>query len=224
MTDGIDTDGVFVAGTDTGIGKTVVAAGLTRALRREGVGAHPYKPVESGGCGDAEFLASATGDETEPKDVCPYVLDEPLAPKVAAEHTGRELDYSVMADTPDSEYVVVEGVGGLRVPLTPEHDLDEFLVDIGLPALVVARPDLGTLNHTALTVEALRERGVSVVGVFLSRFPDETEPTDAEHTNPDEIERMNDVPVRALPELKSVTPEASADALESAGVFEVLGL
>jgi len=215
-------EGVFVVGTDTEVGKTVVAGGLTRALRERGVDARPHKPVESGGCDDAEFHARAVGDGAEPDDACPYVLDEPLAPKVAAERAGRELDYSVMAELPDAEYNVVEGVGGLRVPLTPEHDLDELVAELGLPAVVVARPSLGTLNHTALTVKALRERDIGVLGVVLSRYPDESERGVAEATNPDEIERMNDVPVRTLPELDDVTPTNVADALEETDIFDLL--
>ncbi len=210
-------NGVFVVGTDTGIGKTVVAGGTVRALRRRGVDARPHKPVESGGRDDARFLADAAG--SSPDEVCPAFLDEPLAPKVAAERAGRTLDEDAIRPPRDG-YVVAEGVGGLRVPLTPSLSLAELVADASLPALVVARPSLGTLNHTALTVEALRRRDVPVLGVVLSRFPDS--PDVAERTNPDEIERVNDVPVRLLPEINDVTPENAADAVEDAGVLDLL--
>jgi dethiobiotin synthetase len=211
------TDGVFVVGTDTGVGKTVVAGGLTRALRRDGVDAHPYKPVESGGRSDAVFLAEAA--ETSPDEVCPHFLEEPLAPKVAAERAGRELDADEMRP-PEEGYVVAEGVGGLCVPLTPELSLAEFVEDAALPALVVARPSLGTLNHTALTVEALRRRGVGVVGVVLNRYPDE--PGVAERTNPNEIQRINDVPVRTIREIDDLSVTTAADAVEDSGVLSLL--
>jgi dethiobiotin synthetase len=152
-------------------------------------------------------------------------LDEPLSPNVAARRSGRELDYDTMLSAvrrrDGDGFVVAEGVGGLRVPLTPDGDeLADLVADAGLPAVVVARPSLGTLNHTALTVEALRSRGVSVVGVVINRFPDE--PGVAESTNPEEVERMNDVPVRKVPELDEVTPEAAAEAVREAGVLELL--
>jgi dethiobiotin synthetase len=212
------TDGVFVVGTDTGVGKTVVAAGIVRALRRAGTGAHPHKPVESGGRDDARFLAEAA--DASPDDVCPFFLDEPLAPKVAAERAGRELDADAMRPPTDAPIVVAEGVGGLRVPLTPSLSLAELVADASLPTLVVVRPSLGTLNHTALTVESLRRRDVTVAGVVLNRFPDA--PNVAERTNPGEIERVNGVPTRTLPELEDVVPSAAANAVEDAGVLDLL--
>lgn len=213
-------EGVFVVGTDTEIGKTVVAGGIARALRDSKKDVSAAKPVESGGREDARFHADAT--DTTPEDVCPYFLDEPLSPNVAARRSGRELDYETMLSaTQRDDYTVVEGAGGLRVPLTKEgNEIADLVEDSALPALVVARPSLGTLNHTALTVEALRSRGVSVVGVVINRFPDE--PGVAERTNPDEVEKMNDVPVRRVPELDEVTPEAAARAVEEAGVLELL--
>jgi dethiobiotin synthetase len=214
-------EGVFILGTDTEIGKTVIAGGIARALCENGEDVRAAKPVESGGRDDACFHAEATG--VGPGDVCPYFLDEPLSPNVAARRSGRELDYDTMlsAVRQGDEFVVAEGVGGLRVPLTPDGDeLADLVADAGLPAVVVARPSLGTLNHTALTVEALRSRNVPVVGVVINRFPDE--PGVAERTNPDEVERMNDVPVRRVPELDEVTPEAAAEAVREAGVLELL--
>jgi len=191
---------------------------LTRSLRREDVDARPHKPVESGGRDDAEFLAQAA--EASPNEVCPAFLDEPLAPKVAAERAGRTLDEEAMRPPTDEGYVVAEGVGGLRVPLTQSLSLAELIAESKLPALVVARPSLGTLNHTALTVEALRRRDVPVAGVVLNRFPDA--PDLAERTNPAEVERVNDVPACRLPELDELTPETAADAVESADVLDLL--
>jgi len=216
----MEEDGVFVVGTDTEIGKTVIAGGIARALRDSGVDVRAFKPVESGGRDDARFHADATG--VTPEDVCPYFLDEPLSPNIAARRSGLELDYETMLSATQRDgYTVVEGVGGLRVPLTPDGDeLVDIVEDSGLPALVVTRPSLGTLNHTALTVEALRSRDVPVVGVVINRFPDE--PGVAERTNPDEVERMNDLPVRRVPELDDPTPESAAEAVREAGVLELL--
>lgn len=219
----MEEEGVFVVGTDTEIGKTVVAGGIARALRDSKKDVRAVKPVESGGRKDARFHAEATG--STPEDVCPYFLNEPLSPNVAARRSGRELDYETMLSAvrrrDGDGFVVAEGVGGLRVPLTSDGDeLADLVTDSGLPALVVARPSLGTLNHTALTVDALRARDVSVVGVVLNRFPNE--PGVAECTNPDEVERMNEVPVRRVPELDEPTPESAAEAALDAGVLELL--
>jgi len=214
-----DARGVFVVGTDTGIGKTVVAGGLTRALRREGVDARPHKPVESGGRDDTRFLAEAA--DASPDGICPFFLDEPLAPKVAAERSGRTLaEDSMRPPSEDDGFTVAEGVGGLRVPLTRSLSLAELVADAELPAIVVARPSLGTLNHTALTVEALRRRGVTVSGVVINRFPDE--PGVAERTNPGEIERVNGVPTRTLPEIDPVTPSNAADSVVEADLLDLL--
>ncbi len=219
-----DDDGIFVVGTDTEIGKTVVAGGIARALGDRGTDVRAVKPVESGGRDDARFHAEATG--TTPEDVCPYFLDEPLSPNVAARRSGKALDYETMLSAvrgrkDDGAFVVAEGVGGLRVPLTSDGDeLADLVADAALPALVVGRPSLGTLNHTALTVEALRSRDIDVVGVVINRFPDE--PGVAERTNPDEVEKMNDVPVRQVPELDEPTPESAAEAVREAGVLGLL--
>lgn len=213
-------EGVFVVGTDTEIGKTVIAGGIARALCDNGEDVRAVKPVESGGRDDACFHAEATG--VDPDDVCPYFLDEPLSPNVAARRSGTTLDYEKMLSTTRQDgYTVVEGVGGLRVPITQSGDeLVDLVADAAFPTVVVARPSLGTLNHTALTVEALRSRDVPVVGVVLNRFPDE--PGVAESTNPDEVERMNNVPVRKVPELDGPTPELAAEAVREAGVLELL--
>jgi len=132
----------------------------------------------------------------------------------------------MLSATRRDRYTVVEGVGGLRVPLTPDRDDDRdlarFVADTGLPAVVVARPSLGTLNHTALTVEALRRRDVPVLAVVVNRYPDD--PGVAERTNPEVIERVNDVPVRVLPELGEPTPSGAADAVEDADLPGLLTL
>ncbi len=219
----VEGDGVFVVGTDTGVGKTVVAGGLSRALRRRGVDVDVCKPVESGGRGDAEFLAEAVGSSTE--DVCPWFLEHPLAPEVAAEVEDVDLRYDEVLDEVSSrvdasEFKVVEGAGGLRVPLADDREIADLVADVELPALVVARPSLGTLNHTALTVEALRRRDVEVAGVVLSGYPDA--PDLAEDTNPDVIRGMNDVEVRCLPRLEEVSVEFAADAVEGCGAVDLL--
>jgi dethiobiotin synthetase len=208
-----------VTGTDTGVGKTFVAAGLVRLFVDRGRSVFVMKPVETGCVGgraaDAEMLAAAARRET----VVPYTFEEPLAPLVAARRTGCRIDVDrivgVARDLSSrQEIVVVEGAGGLSVPLTEDCDMAGLAGRLRLPLLVVARPDLGTLNHTFLTVRYARSMGLLVIGVVLSGVRPEGA-TVAEQTNPGLIEEMCDVPVLGrVPHIDfDGTPEAAAAAV-----------
>jgi len=212
-------DGVFVVGTDTGVGKTVVTAGLTGWLRETGTEAVAVKPCQTGypPDDDAAFVESVCG--TADAAVCLQRLSPPLAPEVAAREADDDvtLSYESIRDgvadvVAGSETAIVEGIGGLRVPLADDREVIDLVADIGLPALVVARSGLGTLNHTALTVQALRQRGVPVVGVVLNEYEGETT---AERTNPDGIERMTDCTVWPVPPLDIESPESVIDGLRA---------
>jgi dethiobiotin synthetase len=214
-----ETEGLFVVGTDTGVGKTVVTAGLTGRLRERGVDAVGVKPAQTGypEDDDAGFVAAACGDPDA--SVVGPRLEPALAPRVAAERAGRDLDYAtVQAVCTDAlgarKAALVEGIGGLRVPLAGDREVIDLLADLGLPAVVVARSGLGTLNHTALTVAALRERSVPVRAVVLNEYVGATV---AERSNPDELERLTGLPVHTLPSLDLDTPAAAV-----AGVREHL--
>ena len=206
---------LFVVGTDTGVGKTVVTAGITGWLRRDGVDAIAVKPCQTGypEDDDARFVQRVCDDEAAA--TCLERLGPPLAPAVAARETGTDLSYekilSGCRDAVDAhETAVVEGIGGLRVPLADEREVVDLVADLDLPTLVVARSGLGTLNHTALTVEALRRRGVTVRGVVLNEY----EGADvAERTNPEVIEATNEVPVATLPPVDVEDGEAVVDAV-----------
>ena len=202
--------GVFVTGTDTGVGKTWIAAGLTAALRGQGVPAVYFKPIQSG-CPkvrgrliptDAEFARELAG-LTEPLEVLtPIALRLPLAPGVAAAREGVAVDLNRVAAsfrelTARYGYLVVEGAGGVYVPL---RDTSFLVLDLirwlRLPLVVVARAGLGTINHTALTVLAARGAGVPVAGVVINRYP-ETQGL-AEQTNPQVIRDLTGVPILGL--------------------------
>lgn len=200
-----------VVGTDTGVGKTVVTASLVARLRATGADARAVKPVQTGypEDDDAGYVRWACGDEEAAVRL--RTFDEPLAPAVAARRAGDPIVYArLLAETraalAAAEVGVLEGAGGLRVPLSdnPEREIVDLVVDLALPALVVARSGLGTLNHTALTVEALRRRDVPVLGVVLDRYDGVSV---AERTNPRELERMTDCPVRTVPEAPLSTPD-----------------
>lgn len=219
-----DADGVFVAGTGTGIGKTVVTAGIAAALDDAGADVGAIKPVETG-CDrgpdgelepeDAAVLASAVGPG---RTYCPRRFEEALAPRVAAERAGEPLEYDAVLDEVRRaagvhDVAVVEGVGGVRVPLAGDREVLDLAADLGFPAIVVADAGLGTLNHTALTVDALRGREVDVTGIVLNRWPDE--PDAATRTNPDELDGMLGVEVLArLPAGADDPVAVAADALD----------
>jgi dethiobiotin synthetase len=209
--------GVFITGTDTDVGKTWVAAGLTAALRQRGVKAVYFKPVQSG-CPradgrlmptDADFARTLAG-LTEPLEVLtPIALELPLAPGVAAAQAGVEVDLgriaASLADlTARYDFLVVEGAGGLYVPLVGTHFLVLDLIRwLRLPLVVVAKSGLGTINHTTLTVKAALAAGIEVTGVILNRYPDH--PGLAAATNPGVIEALTGVPILAkLPEVHNL--------------------
>jgi len=203
----------YVVGTGTGVGKTVVTAGLTGWLREAGVDARAVKPAQTGHPpdDDAGFVADACGDEAAA--TCLRYLEPALAPRVAAAETGADLRYDdVLAGVREAvaaaEVGVVEGIGGLRVPLAGDREVADLVADLGFPAIVVARSGLGTLNHTALTVEALARRDVPVHAVVLNEYEGATP---AERTNPDELERMTGLPIYTLPPL-DLDPPARAVA------------
>jgi len=201
----------LVAGTGTAVGKTVVTAGLTGWLREEGVDARAVKPAQTGypPDDDAAFVAEACRDEDAA--TCLRRLEPALAPRVAAEESDETLEYDpILAGcrdaVADAEVGVVEGIGGLRVPLAGDHEVVDLFADLGLPAVVVARSGLGTLNHTALTVEALDRRGVDTHVIVLNEYEGATL---AERTNPAELEGMTGRPVHELPALDLSEPSGA---------------
>jgi len=170
--------GVFVTGTDTGVGKTVVACALARALRERGTRVGVMKPVETGvgndGPLDARALRDAAGVDDPLELVCPTRFAQPSAPPVAARAEGREVDLSAIRRAfaelrQRHEFLIVEGAGGLLVPVGEGASMAGLAREFGLPLLVVARGALGTFNHTHLTLEAAQRRDLDVVGVVVSQ-------------------------------------------------------
>ena len=182
--------GVFVTGTGTGVGKTVVACALIRALRARGIDVGAMKPVETGvgadGPQDAQALRAATGEADPLADVCPYAFALPAAPSVAAAREGRSIDVTRLVAGFETlagrhAYVVVEGAGGLRVPLRGRCDMRELAAHLGLPVLLVARAALGTINHTLLSLDALAARGLRLAGVVINHADGRLSDADAEN-------------------------------------------
>lgn len=165
--------GAFITGTDTGIGKTWVACRLAEALHTRGLRVGVFKPAESGDGGDAAKLKKAAGSLLPLDLVRPYHFKRPLAPAVAAELEGARVSLAALRRCydqirRDSDLVLVEGAGGLLVPYAPGLSGAGVAKALGLPLLVVGRAGLGTINHTLLTLEAARRRGLPLLGVVLN--------------------------------------------------------
>jgi dethiobiotin synthetase len=172
--------GVFVAGTDTGVGKTLVTAALAVRLQRLGRSVGVMKPIETGippskiARSDAARLRAVLGSEETLGAICPFLFEFPLAPLAAAEAERRVIDprivqqvYRLLSDRYD--VVVVEGIGGVRVPITRHSDLMDLIRGLKLPVIVVGRAGLGGINHALLTLEALRRRKIRVLALVLNR-------------------------------------------------------
>lgn len=207
--------GCFVTGTDTGAGKTVVAAAIAAALRAAGVRVAAYKPVvtglgEPGGLwpADHELLAAAAG--VGPGDVCARTFDPAVSPHLAAELAGSSLDLEELMRAAahaaaGAEALVVEGVGGLLVPLNEVHDVRDLAVALGLPLVVAARPGLGTINHSLLTIEAARSAGLDVRAVVLTPWP--AQPSVMERSNRETIASRAGVEAWTLPVVTPSVPD-----------------
>ncbi len=169
--------GVFVTGTDTGVGKTVAACALARGLRARGVDVGAIKPIETGvgpaGPADALALRAGACADDPLDDVCPLRFALPAAPEAAARHAGGRVDLRVIDAAlarlqARHDCVIAEGAGGLLAPIAPRVTMADLAARLALPLVIVARAALGTVNHTRLTLEAARHRGLAVLGVVVS--------------------------------------------------------
>lgn len=209
--------GCFVTATDTGVGKTVLAAALVASLRARGEDVRVRKPVmtglespDPGGPIDHELLGSLSGEA--PEAVSPARYGPAVSPHLAAELAGHTLDVAALIDDVRAagEPVIVEGIGGLLVPLAEGWDVRRLARELGLGVLIAARPGLGTINHTLLTIEAARSAGLDLRAVVLTPWP--PAPQAIEHSNLATIERLGGVEVATLATLSELTPQALAIA------------
>jgi dethiobiotin synthetase len=209
--------GVFVTATDTEVGKTVIAGAIARSLNNDGVRTEVFKPAASG-CSrsggelvseDAEFLAACADSARPLNEIAPLRYAPALAPNVAAQRSGQEVDIEAMLASyrrleGQCDAVVVEGVGGLMCPISDDLWVIHLAVMMALPVVIVARPGLGTINHTLLTIHAARSAGLHVAGVIINRYqidPNQNDGPDDEIamlTNPAQIAEKGEVPILAL--------------------------
>lgn len=224
----------FITGTDTNIGKTFVSTGLARAFKRRGLSTGVMKPVETG-CPmvgpalapqDAIALKEASGSN-DPIDLLnPFRFAPALAPLVAAEMAGKAIEPDVIKSAFDlirasHDATIVEGAGGLLVPVTLEMTMGDIARLLDIPVIIVAAPGLGVINHTAMTVECARARGISVAGIILNNLTEPDHHDISIKSNAASIERLTGVRVLAeIPynkkEARSVSGEGLFDLLSKA--------
>ncbi|MGA9284689.1 MAG: dethiobiotin synthase [Solirubrobacteraceae bacterium] len=211
--------GLFVTGTGTGVGKTVVSAALLAAMKAAGESVGAYKPVVTGLAEppgewphDHEVLALAAG--MSPEEIAPVRFDPPVSPHLASAMLRRHVepaDLIAGARSHSADILVVEGVGGLLVPLTDDFSVRDLAVELGLLLVIASSPELGTINHTLLTIEAARAVGLDVATVVLTPWPDA--PSEMELSNSETIARLGAVAVATLGEIST----ANIAELASAG-------
>jgi dethiobiotin synthetase len=227
---------VFVTGTGTEVGKTVVAAAIARTLARRGEKVAVFKPAVTGlddfpadgpksrdiddisahRRPDHEVLRRAAGSEQSDEEIAPYRFGPPASPHLAAALAGEEIDpgrliAAARAAAAGADALVCEGVGGLLVPLSPAYLVRDFAVDLALPLVVAASPGLGTINHTLLTIEAARGAGLTVESVVLTPWPER--PSSIQDSNRATVESLGRIRVETLPRLDLADP-GSWPALE----------
>jgi dethiobiotin synthetase len=202
------TPGVFVTGTGTEVGKTIIAAVLAHTLAAEGKRVAVFKPAVTGleeeGETDHALLRRASGSSQSDEEIAPYRYQPPASPHLAAALAGEEIDPERLAEAAcqaaaDADAIVCEGVGGLLVPLSPTYLVRDLAVGLGYPLVIVAGPGLGTINHTLLTLEAARAAGLEVAAVVLNPWPEE--PGEIERNNRETIAELGQVRVETLPQL-----------------------
>ncbi len=214
--------GLFVTGTDTGVGKSLVSAALAMILRDKGVKVGVMKPVETGVTrpealgDDAALLVAAAGTQPETELVSPYRFPLPASPDLAAKKAGAAIHPTQILDAEKQlagrhDFMLIEGAGGLMVPLRGGYLISDLARDLGYPLLVVSRPALGTINHTLLTVHAARTMDLEVAGVVVNRMP--AQPSPSEDAAPHALASL------ASADLLGVLPDVSGEPEEKAALL-----
>jgi dethiobiotin synthetase len=207
--------GIFVTGTGTEVGKTVVAAVIARTMAERGKAVAVFKPavsgLEEGGEPDHALLRRAAGSGQADEQIAPHRFGPPLSPHLAAELNGGPIDPSRLiaaarAAAEGADCLVCEGVGGFLVPLTPDYLVRDFAVELGLPAVIAAKPGLGTINHTLLTLQAVGASGLDPAAVVLTPWP--KQPSAMERSNRETIAKLGGVPVKTIGALDLARPRS----------------
>lgn len=217
---------IFITGTDTDVGKTFITAGLAALMQSLGYKTGVYKPFQSGAEEKNGFLVAPDLAYVKKVDAfvdtaCTYLMKSATAPSLAAEidkvHIDTNMiarDYKLLNDR--CELVITEGAGGLCVPVAPMLLTSDIVKFLNLPLIIVARPDLGTINHTLLTINYAKQQGIEVRGVIINRYPQGTDDI-AIRTAPRLIEEYSDAKVlgivKDVPNAPSLAPSAMIDVI-----------
>jgi dethiobiotin synthetase len=234
--------GLFVTGTDTEVGKTVIAAGLAGIFKKKGLKVGVMKPIQTGAIKkngklislDIELMIKTSGISEDINLLNPYCLQPPAAPLVASQITGINLDIKKILSAYTElksryEIVIVEGAGGLLVPILNNYLMIDLIKDLGLPILIVAKPSLGTINHTLLTIRQAQSQRIHVIGVVINAFKEDKAGV-VERTNPQIIENLSKVPILCIIpysnkiSLENGNPGNIVDLLEERIKFDILNL
>ena len=229
---------LFVTGTDTDIGKTFVTAGIAAVMQSLGYKAGVFKPFQSGAQEKNGFFISPDLAYVKTIDFyvetrCSYLLKTPTAPLIAAELEKEQMEFSVVQNDFNAlkrkcEVVLVEGAGGLMVPALEGWTMADVIKALELPALIVARPDLGTINHTLLTINQAKCQGINVSGVIINRYPEGTSDA-AIKTAPRLIEEYSDAKILGvipdLPDFENTKPGEIIDIfINNVDIEKVFGI
>ena len=206
---------IFITGTDTGVGKTIVTAAVCSCIKSSGKRVAAMKPIQTGTDTqktlDIEFVYKVLDEEFLIDDVCPYRFTKPLSPKLASEVSGKEIHVNDILSAYKTleekfEYVVIEGAGGILAPVKNNYFIVDLINEMESPVIIVTRPALGTINHTLLTIESAKNKGLSILGIIVNKYP--IDPDDSELTNPDEIASISGLPILGIiPEIQEVNVE-----------------
>ena len=195
--------GFFITGTDTGVGKNYFTALLTRALRQQSIPAIPLKPISAGDRSDSITLSEASGGVVSPAEINPVHFTAPLSPYAASILESRPFPWGILREKMKKlteNYpgpFLIEGPGGWRVPLDSSLGIREWAQELALPVIVVARNSLGTINHTLLTVESIRQSRSPILGIILNDYFSKSD--ESSFTNPALLGELTALPVLSLP-------------------------
>ena len=224
--------GIFVTGTDTGVGKTIVAAGIAAAMRLRGINVGVMKPVHTGSRvirgkmrpDDSLFLARAASSVDPVELITPFMFREPAAPYVAAKEHNMVIDVGKITDCFNEiclrhDYVIVEGIGGVLVPVTIDFYVADLIKMLNIPVILVTRPDLGSINHTMLSIHCLKTKEIHLSGIVISNCK-KGRGSFAEKTFQDSIETLSDIPVLGtLPYITDLNMRLFSDTLNFPDLF-----
>ncbi len=224
-------NGLFITGTDTGVGKTLITGGIAAVLRSQGLKVGVFKPIASG-CrdegvlisDDTEFLAMCADANYSLSVITPVTYKTPAAPLTCVQIENRPINYEEIVSAytylcDNTDVVLVEGIGGALVPIDEEHTVLDLAAEFNLPMVIIARPNLGTINHSLLTIQAVRNAGLPVAGLVISGYQ-AIDATIAEETSPYVICNFSDT------NLLSIVPYDEESSVEEGrlgeGIIETL--